>query len=1159
MSSLQPADLSKSIGHQMTPEQKRSLSRYLAFKLHSMGLPIPTISPEESDFLSISNDLLNSYRQKARVTADPYSPADRRIQDFIDSNFEGVNLNEKIEVPQHTFQLDRHGMARILSVPFNQDCFKSDLITSHRLKRQGVLHNPLSDRRTTKDTFHVAEGGMPIPADKIAVPKHVFGNLLAAAFKAPDSLLELPYTSTCSEESRARTWVSLLLRPIVCPEVKGFVEEQRLEVRLFVPGALVANADFVESIFGNAGNPDLLENDAALDVNHWTGNTGCIVLAPHIKGLTKKQLGLPHISEASESQKETGMCWEKESELYHNGQAFKIVYRTQQGKCITILADNYFGYCKKEVKTMISMSANYFGLCEEEHAGGALTTPCYNLGQEFRLKDQLDGRMEKLKTMYEGRIHFEKEGYAQDLKFPRQLYYVPGDSHFDAVSQTVSWNGGKSQIKLRPGICYMMPDGYVVSLQRKTSDDWCLVGKPSDPVYIHKPCTVSGGGKSELSKSLADAIVHRRFYVKDFEKDMDYVEELINKDYSNRFAPGQGYEDHRSILDPNRSLGSVIKLLNPSRSEFNTEYNEFLSGIPYHIKALLFLVKARYKPEWGDNWRSQFSVDVVNGVLGNELKYHDKHVTASYLRVGFDKSGNWRIFKLRQDFHPAFKVQQEDDITASVTVPSSFIKNLPKSRPATDALKVCMNCEYRFFQRPDEAKVRGFDKQAESDLCSENSFISNFEAQSQEKAVEFKDDARNYYKWTAPVQKLVKDVAESDQEEYWVSPAHSRVLENGQRSKNPRYLQDRQSLDDPFTVYLGEMSARLGRGIPLEETLYFPVDAILPGRRNNPPDRAARIRSLAVYNPIHYQDLPELFMDFVCCLTGKSPSTTGAGSEGALTKGPFNMLCPTTDLNNALLSFILCGFDGFTSTAGFCGPDCRVDHDISLLVPEVWCRMSAEERSAKYLLEHKYLQKMEDFEYEGQTVKASRLGYRINRPFTKIFFGRIFDTPTAVFPDEMLEPETQDLESFVDGVKNIVEAQQRVAKYYFKDNSVEYAIPPLRALLHIMAFGDFEGKDASHPDVRRLFDRDYVLNSEWYEERLKVKQSADAARLREKLEYIRNCETCKYSKQASNDLHLPEKLVQLEEQLKFVERPEYLEHIRGSIGRDVMYTKTMAK
>ena len=33
-------------------------------------------------------------------------------------------------------------------------------------------------------------------------------------------------------------------------------------------------------------------------------------------------------------------------------------------------------------------------------------------------------------------------------------------------------------------------------------------------------------------------------------------------------------------------------------------------------------------------------------------------------------------------------------------------------------------------------------------------------------------------------------------------------------------------------------------------------------------------------------------------------STTGAGSEGALTKGPFNALRPTADLNNARNNFV---------------------------------------------------------------------------------------------------------------------------------------------------------------------------------------------------------------------------------------------------------------
>src|SRR5205085_10779825 len=113
--------------------------------------------------------------------------------------------------------------------------------------------------------------------------------------------------------------------------------------------------------------------------------------------------------------------------------------------------------------------------------------------------------------------------------------------------------------------------------------------------------------------------------------------------------------------------------------------------------------------------------------------------------------------------------------------------------------------------------------------------------------------------------------------------------------------------------------------------IHFPVHAVLAGRRGNPADPAIGLPPLAVYNPIHYQELPELFMDWICSLTGKSPSTTGFGSEGALTKGPFNALWPITDLNNALVSAILTEYAGFTTAAGYIGPNFRVDHDISLL------------------------------------------------------------------------------------------------------------------------------------------------------------------------------------------------------------------------------------
>ena len=218
-----------------------------------------------------------------------------------------------------------------------------------------------------------------------------------------------------------------------------------------------------------------------------------------------------------------------------------------------------------------------------------------------------------------------------------------------------------------------------------------------------------------------------------------------------------------------------------------------------------------------------------------------------------------------------------------------------------------------------------------------------------------------------------------------VSSAHPRLV-NGSPSKNPRYLQQRPDLTNPRNAYLGEVGTRLAREIPPECPVYFPVNAVLSGRRNNPADRKAGIPPLAVYNPIHYQELPELFMDLICSLTGKSPATTGFGTEGALTKGPFNALAPVIDVNNALVSAILTENCGFTTAAGHIGPKYRMDHDSSMLVPELWCRMRVFEREPQFLIANGYLEKVEDFEFGGARVLASRLGFGSRRRSSTTFW-----------------------------------------------------------------------------------------------------------------------------------------------------------------------------
>jgi len=277
--------------------------------------------------------------------------------------------------------LDRHGMGRMLSLPAHGNEYRNDLVNSYRVKN-GVLHNPKHDRRTTKGTFHIVQGGLPIADDKLAVPREVFVRLFQIAMNPPEEYLELPFTSQCSE--KASTFVSLYLRPIVSPEISGYAPHRSMEIRFFAPGSLVSNLDFVESIFGNAGSPLIPDNDAALDVKHWTGHTGAVVLAPQMLLHTKKELGLPHWDIATARQQRDGMCWKQETELYNDGLPFKLTCRDDSGVIVTLIADNYFGYCKKEVKTQISYSANLFGNVEEEHAGGAIAFRSYSLGEKFQ-------------------------------------------------------------------------------------------------------------------------------------------------------------------------------------------------------------------------------------------------------------------------------------------------------------------------------------------------------------------------------------------------------------------------------------------------------------------------------------------------------------------------------------------------------------------------------------------------------------------------------------------------------------------------------------------------------------------------------------------------------------------------------------------------------
>ena len=160
--SLDSADLSRiGLAAEPTPEERQQLFLYINLRLRYLGCPTFPIEHAGAAVLdNLTSGLVALSREKDRLLSHHLCPVDQRIQDYLDTSLGKLAPR----LPVTTFVLDRYGIARTLSLPPDRDVFKSDLFTSYRV-RQGVLHNPASDRRTTQGIFHIADGGLPVPDD----------------------------------------------------------------------------------------------------------------------------------------------------------------------------------------------------------------------------------------------------------------------------------------------------------------------------------------------------------------------------------------------------------------------------------------------------------------------------------------------------------------------------------------------------------------------------------------------------------------------------------------------------------------------------------------------------------------------------------------------------------------------------------------------------------------------------------------------------------------------------------------------------------------------------------------------------------------------------------------------------------------------------------
>ena len=134
-----------------------------------------------------------------------------------------------------------------------------------------------------------------------------------------------------------------------------------------------------------------------------------------------------------------------------------------------------------------------------------------------------------------------------------------------------------------------------------------------------------------------------------------------------------------------------------------------------------------------------------------------------------------------------------------------------------------------------------------------------------------------------------------------------------------------------------------------------------------------------------------------------------------------------------------------------------------------------------------------------------------------------------------------------------------MARAYFEDGTAEALCPPLRVLVTIMATGSFEGMDETHPDVRAMFERDAILDSDWYRERLAVKQTREVERWTRHAGYVarRAQEQSEVDHGFGDDAIVENQAreAHVARQLERVRSPEYLQSLFGTVGAESFATE----
>ena len=124
---------------------------------------------------------------------------------------------------------------------------------------------------------------------------------------------------------------------------------------------------------------------------------------------------------------------------------------------------------------------------------------------------------------------------------------------------------------------------------------------------------------------------------------------------------------------------------------------------------------------------------------------------------------------------------------------------------------------------------------------------------------------------------------------------------------------------------------------------------------------------------------------------------------------------------------------------------------------------------------------------------------------------------------------------------------------YFNDGSVNAAVEPLKALLHIMVYGEYKGMTLLSDEFRAMFTRENMMESDWYKERLRNKHVNDIALWQKHQNYLLNFLNRATNLDEEKQQEIKDKLQIVSEQLAFVRSPEYYKMLVGTSGQENLY------